>query len=119
MCELNLPGLSPSIQFGPNCLGLPIYCDCGSILEFGAFFAVFAVQKCSGCAKDCKEQKGNVWLEFGTGKVDFPAVFGELKKVGFNGPVMVECCAAGDMQETVTANARKNREYLKKVFAAL
>lgn len=71
------------------------------------------------CAKDCKEQKGSVWLEFGTGKVDFPAVFGELKKVGFNGPVMVECCAAGDTQETVTANARKNREYLEQVFAAL
>jgi sugar phosphate isomerase/epimerase len=71
------------------------------------------------CAKDCDHQKGNVWLEFGTGKVDFPAVFAVLKKAGFNGPVMVECCALGDTPETVTANARKNREYLEKVFAAL
>ncbi len=71
------------------------------------------------CAKDCDKQKGNVWLEFGTGKVDFPAVFGELKKAGFNGPVMVECCALGDTPEIVTANARKNREYLEKVFAGL
>jgi sugar phosphate isomerase/epimerase len=71
------------------------------------------------CAKDCGEQKGTVWLQFGTGKVDFPAVFGVLKKAGFNGPVMVECCALGDTQEIVTANARKNREYLEKVFASL
>jgi len=78
------------------------------------------VQHVTGfCAKDCDQQKGNVWLNFGTGKVDFAAVFGELKKAGFNGPVMVECCATGDTAEIVTANMRKNREYLEKVFANL
>ena len=71
------------------------------------------------CAKDCDKKGGTVWLEFGTGKVGFPAVFGELKRAGFNGPVMVECCALGDTPEMVTANARKNREYLEKVFASL
>jgi Sugar phosphate isomerases/epimerases len=71
------------------------------------------------CAKDCDKQKGSVWLEFGTGKVDFPAVFGELKKAGFNGPVMVECCALGDTADIVTENMRNNREYLEKVFASL
>jgi sugar phosphate isomerase/epimerase len=71
------------------------------------------------CAKDCDKQKGSVWLEFGTGKVDFPAIFGELKKAGFNGPVMVECCALGDTADIVTENMRKNREYLEKVFATL
>ena len=71
------------------------------------------------CAKDCDKQGGTVWLEFGTGKVDFPAVFGELKRAGFSGPVMVECCALGETAEIVTANARKNREYLEKVFASL
>jgi len=71
------------------------------------------------CAKDCDQQGGTVWLEFGTGKVDFPAVFGVMKQAGFNGPIMVECCATGDTQEVVTANMRKNREYLEKVFAAL
>ena len=71
------------------------------------------------CAKDCDKQKGSVWLEFGAGKVDFPAVFGELKKSGFNGPVMVECCALGDTADIVTENMRKNREYLEKVFASL
>jgi sugar phosphate isomerase/epimerase len=71
------------------------------------------------CAKDCAAEKGSVWLEFGTGKVDFQAVFAELKRAGFNGPVMVECCALGDTPEIVTANARKSREYLETLFAAL
>ena len=71
------------------------------------------------CAKDCDKQKGNVWLEFGTGRVDFAAVFGELKRVGFHGPVMVECCALADTPEGITANARKNREYLEQLFASL
>jgi sugar phosphate isomerase/epimerase len=71
------------------------------------------------CAKDCDRQGGSVWLEFGTGKVDFQAVFSALKQAGFNGPVMVECCALGDTPEIVTANARKNREYLETLFASL
>ena len=71
------------------------------------------------CAKDCAAEKGSVWLEFGTGKVDFRAVFAELKRAGFNGPVMVECCALGDTPEIVTANARKSREYLENLFAIL
>ena len=78
------------------------------------------VQHVTGfCAKDCDKLKGNVWLEFGAGKVDFAAVFGELKKAGFNGPVMVECCARGKTAEEWTANARKNREFLERMFAAL
>ena len=43
----------------------------------------------------------------------------ELKQAGFNGPVMVECCAPGETTEAVTMNARKNREYLESVFKAL
>jgi len=73
------------------------------------------------CAKDCAQQKGEIWLEFGKGKVAFPAVFGELKRAGFNGPVMVECCAK-DKNSTVddiTAAARANREFLEKLFANL
>jgi sugar phosphate isomerase/epimerase len=78
------------------------------------------VQHVTGfCAKDCKEKGGTVWLEFGTGKVDFPAVFGEMKRAGFDGPIMVECCAKGKTPEETASNARKNREYLEKVFAEL
>ncbi len=71
------------------------------------------------CAKDCDRKGGTVWLEFGTGKVDFAAVFTELKRAGFNGPVMVECCALGDTPEIVTAAARRNREYLERLWARL
>ena len=71
------------------------------------------------CAKDCDKQNGNVWLQFGEGKVDFKAVFAELKKHGFNGPVMVECAALADTAEKMTENAAKNREYLEKLFAEL
>ncbi len=71
------------------------------------------------CAKDCEKQRGTVWLQFGTGKVDFRALFVELKRAGFNGPLMVECCRLGDTPEAVTANARKNREYLENILATL
>ena len=71
------------------------------------------------CAKDCDKERGSVMLQFGTGKVDFRAVFTALKQAGFNGPVMVECCALGDTPEIVTTNARKNREYLERLFATL
>ena len=78
------------------------------------------VQQVTGfCAKDCETERGSVWLQFGTGKVDFRALFSELKQAGFNGPLMVECCALGDTPEVVTANARKNREYLESVLATL
>lgn len=70
------------------------------------------------CAKDCDKQKGDVFVQFGQGKVDFKAVFVELKNAGFNGPVMVEC-AAGKTFDEVTANAKANRLYLENVFASL
>ena len=69
------------------------------------------------CAKDCGEIKGVVMIQFGAGKVDFPAVFRRLKEGGFNGPVMVECCKIGQTPEETTINARANREFLEKVMA--
>jgi sugar phosphate isomerase/epimerase len=101
-----------------------IWFDAGNIIFYTGKDPVeqlkSVVQHVTGfCAKDCDRQGGSVWLEFGTGKVDFPAAFGELKRAGFKGPVMVECCARGETPEAVTAAARKNREYLEKVFASL
>ncbi len=71
------------------------------------------------CAKDCAEPKSEVMIQFGTGKVDFKSVFAVLKKAGFNGPVMVECCALSESRDVVVANARANREFLEKVFSTL
>ena len=71
------------------------------------------------CAKDCAEPKGDVMIQFGAGKVDFAGVFGVLKSAGFNGPIMVECCAVGDTAEATAANARANREFLEKVLSGI
>jgi sugar phosphate isomerase/epimerase len=71
------------------------------------------------CAKDCGEPKGEVMVQFGTGKVDFAAVVKKLKSAGFNGPVMVECCKIGQTPEETASNASANREFLEKVLASL
>jgi sugar phosphate isomerase/epimerase len=71
------------------------------------------------CAKDCATLKGDVMLQFGTGKVDFAGVFKKLKSGGFNGPIMVECCKIGATAAETTANAKANREFLEKVLATV
>ena len=71
------------------------------------------------CAKDCGAPKGDVMIQFGTGKVDFAAVFAELKSAGFDGPLMVECCKVGASAEETMANARANRLFLEKELARL
>ena len=70
------------------------------------------------CAKDCPAPKGEVMSQFGTGKVDFKAVFAKLKSAGFNGPIMVEGVKVGATPEETTANARANREFLEKAIAS-
>ena len=69
------------------------------------------------CAKDCPAPKGEVMSQFGTGKVDFKAVFAKLKLAGFNGPIMVEGVKVGATAEETTANARANREFLEKALS--
>jgi sugar phosphate isomerase/epimerase len=71
------------------------------------------------CAKDCAAPKAEVMSQFGTGKVDFKAVFVKLQSVGFNGPIMVEGVQVGATVEETTANARANREFLEKVLASV
>lgn len=71
------------------------------------------------CAKDCGAVKGEVMIQFGTGKVDFAAVFKKLKSAGFNGPVMIEGCAVADTLQATTENARANRLFLEKVLASV
>lgn len=99
-----------------------IWYDAGNIIHYTgkdpvAEIAPIAKHITGFCAKDCGELKGEVMIQFGTGKVDFMAVFKALKKGGFNGPVMVECCKIGATPEETTANARANREFLEKVMA--
>jgi sugar phosphate isomerase/epimerase len=71
------------------------------------------------CAKDCAQPKGDVMIQFGSGKVDFLTVFKKLRSAGFDGPVMVECCKVGQTPEETKANARANREFLEKVMVSV
>jgi sugar phosphate isomerase/epimerase len=71
------------------------------------------------CAKDCPGPKGEVMSQFGTGKVDFRAVFARLKLASFNGPIMVEGVRIGATAEETTANARSNRQFLEKVLSSI
>jgi len=78
------------------------------------------VQHVTGfCAKDCPGPKGEVMSQFGTGKVDFAAVFARLKAAGFKGPLMVEGVKVGSTPAETTANARANREFLERATASL
>lgn len=77
-------------------------------------------------AKGCSVEPGadgktkpDVMIQFGTGKVDFAAVFKKLKSGGFNGPIMVEGCKIGATAAETTANARANRTFLEKVLATV
>jgi sugar phosphate isomerase/epimerase len=101
-----------------------IWYDAGNIIHYTGKDPVAEIDPIAKhitgfCAKDCGELKGDVMIQFGAGKVDFPAVFKKLKQGGFNGPVMVECCKVGQTPEETTANARANREFLEKILAAI
>jgi len=101
-----------------------IWYDAGNIIYYTGKDPVAEIdpiaQHITGfCAKDCGETKGDVMIQFGAGKVDFPAVFKKLKSAGFDGPVMVECCKVGQTPEETTANARVNREFLERVLASM
>lgn len=64
------------------------------------------------------DSSGNeVMIQFGTGKVDFAAVYRKLKTYGFNGVIYVEGTIAGDTVEATVANARANLTYLEKALA--
>ena len=70
-------------------------------------------------AKDCAGKGGEVMIQFGAGKVDFPAIFRQLKQAKFNGPIMVESCAIGATAAETTNNAKANRVFLEKALRAI
>ena len=101
-----------------------IWYDAGNIIYYNGKDPVAELEPIARhvtgfCAKDCSAQKGEVMIQFGTGKVDFAGVFRKLKSGGFNGPIMVESCKIGATTEETTANARANRMFLEKVLAGV
>ncbi len=101
-----------------------IWYDAGNIIYYTgkdpiAELAPIAEHVTGFCAKDCGAVKGDVMIQFGTGKVDFSGVFKKLKSAGFNGPIMVECCKIGDTAQATMENARANRVFLEQVLASV
>ena len=99
-----------------------IWYDAGNIIYYTGKDPLAEIDPIVGhitgfCAKDCGGLKSDVMIQFGTGQVDFIAVFQKLKAAGFTGPVMVECCKVGQTPDETTVNARANREFLEKVLA--
>jgi sugar phosphate isomerase/epimerase len=97
-----------------------IWYDAGNIIYYTGKDPLAELEPITGfCAKDCAAPKAEVMSQFGTGKVDFKAVFAKLKAVGFNGPIMVEGVKVGATAGETTANARANREFLEKVVGSV
>ena len=99
-----------------------IWYDAGNIIHYTGKDPVeelkpIAAHVTGFCAKDCAEVKGDVMIQFGTGKVNFAGVFAVLKAAGFDGPLMVECCKVGATAEETMAYARANREFLEAVLS--
>lgn len=120
-------GASEEILRCLNKVGHPnfkIWYDAGNIIYYTGKDPVAELEPVARhvtgfCAKDCPGPKGEVMSQFGTGKVDFKAVFTKLKAAGFNGPIMVEGVKVGATPEETTANARANREFLEKVLTSI
>lgn len=101
-----------------------IWYDAGNIIYYTGKDPVKELQPIARyvtgfCAKDCPGPKGEVMSQFGTGKVDFKAVFEGLKAAGFDGPLMVEGVQVAATATETTANARANREFLERVLGSI
>lgn len=120
-------GASEEILRCINKVGQPnfqIWYDAGNIIYYTGKDPVVELNPIAKyvtgfCAKDCPGPKGEVMSQFGSGKVDFNAVFSKLKEAGFNGPIMVEGVKVGATAEETTRNARENREFLEKTLRSI
>lgn len=120
-------GSSEEIRAAIKAVGHPnfkIWYDAGNIIYYTGKDPIAElepiIEHVTGfCAKDCGAPKGDVMIQFGTGKVDFAGVFKKLKSAGFNGPIMVECCKIGATPQETMENARANRLFLEKVLASV
>lgn len=57
----------------------------------------------------------NVALTPGTGKVDFPALFAELRRGGFrHGPLMIEMVKPGDLPQTLE-EIKRARQFVERL----
>ncbi len=57
--------------------------------------------------------------QFGTGEVDFKALFAKLKSAGFSDPIRVEDVNVSATAGETTATARANREFWEEALASI
>jgi sugar phosphate isomerase/epimerase len=120
-------GSSEEIRNAIKAVGHPnfkIWYDAGNIIYYTGKDPVAELEPIAEhvtgfCAKDCGAPKGDVLIQFGTGKVDFAGVFKKLKSAGFNGPLMVECCKVGTTAQETMENARANRVFLENILGSV
>lgn len=105
-----------------NHRNLSIWYDAGNIIYYTGKDPLQELEPIIGhvsafTAKDCAAKGAEVMTQFGTGMVDFGAIFARLKKAGFKGPIMVESCAVGATAAETTRNAEANRKFLEVALA--
>lgn len=105
-----------------NHRNLGIWYDAGNVLYYTGKDPLQELEPIIGhvsafTAKDCAGKGSEVMTQFGTGKVDFVAIFRRLKKAGFKGPIMVESCEVRGTAAETTAAAKANREFLVAALA--
>lgn len=105
--------------------GFGIWYDPGNVLYYDKVrpetdVVHIAAQVIGVCVKDCRMSEGepDVAVTPGTGDAALPAVFAELAKAGFSGPMLVECVSGKNFEE-ITDEARKTCGYLTDVLAKL
>lgn len=70
--------------------------------------------------KDCVvvDGKPDVWIQPGTGLVDFESVLGTLAKAGFAGPLYVECLGGSELAD-INRRAKETHDWLKALLSTL
>lgn len=101
-----------------------IWYDAGNMLFYTGLDPLAELEPVIGhvtafTGKDCAGKDADVMIQFGRGKVDFPALFRRLKRASFKGPLMVESCAIGATAAETTANAKANREFLERALVGM
>jgi inosose dehydratase len=100
--------------------------DC--IHEYGERIRYLHLKDCDpAIAQKCREQgldyfkatEAGIFCELGQGMMDFPGVFAEMERLGYDGWAVVEQDVLIDDLDAPKKSAQRNREYLAKIGTGL
>jgi inosose dehydratase len=98
------------------------------VREYGERVRYLHLKDCNPTiAQQCREQAldyfqataAGIFCELGQGMVDFPDVFAEMKRLGYDGWAVVEQDVMTDDLDAPQQSARRNREYLANIIGRL